>query len=135
MKDYLVLVVEDDMPQALVIKRLIEKSGADLVSVDIADSLEAARRLMAVKEYGAVSLDLGLSDSTGTMTFQAIRAISSAYIVVFSGQEKELQKVFALHDERAVVIRKPDSVSAARHIMDQVATESVAGALLFGAAG
>jgi len=95
-----VLVVEDDADVYNLIERALADNG---FAVDIAPTLERARRLLAVHEYAAVTLDLVLGDGDGCELLPELSRRSLPVIVV-SGSNRELGRAAVFVTD---VIAKP----------------------------
>lgn len=80
-----VLVVDDDrMIRELVTRSILERE--ETASVDVADTLDEARALAMEGSHDAIVLDLGLPDSSGLDTLDAIMDLTPEVpIIVLSG--------------------------------------------------
>jgi len=84
-----VLVIEDELGDAELIRWQLQESEEDNFSVQLADSLASARALIIDKgiEPDVVLLDLNLPDSLGPATVEACRQLTEAPIVVLTGMD------------------------------------------------
>jgi two-component system, cell cycle sensor histidine kinase and response regulator CckA len=81
-----VLLVDDDASYAAFVQRELDASPVTLEHVP---SLDAARRSLATHPYDAILLDLGLPDSGGVSTVEAISSIARDIPVVVLTSEKD----------------------------------------------
>jgi len=115
-----VLVCEDDPGVWQVLARLFSSEG---FAVDLAPTLERARRLLARRSYDALTLDLRLADGDGGALISEIRADEDhrlTPIVVVSGSEGHLGSSAVLV---ADVIGKPfDEARLVAAVRNAIAT-------------
>ena len=99
-----VLIVEDEDPAARRLQRLVAAQLGDVVQVDRAEDVAAARRLLAQHAFAIVLLDLDLAGRDG---FEVLRDASGARIVVVSAHSDRAIEAF----DHAVVdfVTKPVS--------------------------
>lgn len=85
----IVLVIEDELGDAELIRWQLQESDEDKFIVQLADSLAAARTLIVEGgvEPDVVLLDLNLPDSHGPGTVEACRQLTEAPIVVLTGMD------------------------------------------------
>lgn len=82
-----VLLVEDNPGDALLARRELERDPTGQFVVDEATSLHSTLEHLAKLSPDVILVDLELSDSSGLGTLRAIRAASSASIVVLTGYD------------------------------------------------
>ncbi len=123
-----ILIIEDQEEQAGMLRSLIEYVDPSII-VDVVPDLYTARLMIMQGDYDAVSVDLNLPDCRGVKTYEAVRKLTRANLVVFSGADTvtEVRKMLKNGD---AIVKKPDSPKAVDELVQQV----VAGAHL-GAAG
>ncbi len=68
------LVCEDDRDTAILLQLMLEKEG---YAVDLADSAEEARALIAGNDYHAMTLDIGLPGESGVSLIDSLRSHSA----------------------------------------------------------
>ena len=95
-----VLVVEDDVDIAGVLRRSLDKEGYD---VRIAGDGEAALAESTVFEPDAVVLDLGLPKLDGVEVCRRLRAESDAPILILTARTQTDDRVEGLEDRKSVV--------------------------------
>lgn len=93
-----ILVCEDDPHVYRQIVRALEAGG---YAVDVAPTLERARRLLATRTYAAVTLDLVLADGEGSDLLGELDRIP---VIVISGSNRDLGRAAVLVTD---VIAKP----------------------------
>ncbi len=85
-----VLLVEDNPTDAFLIQKLLKSSREIPFEVDVSETLSAALEYLSGESAEVILLDLGLPDSKGLSTLEAILAAGSATpIVVLSGMDDE----------------------------------------------
>jgi len=126
---YNILVVEDEEIQASLLRDMIEHEGGDMFHVDIVPDLHTAKIMLLKGYYGAVSLDLNLGDSRGAKTYKAIRALTSANIVVYSGAEDAVRATRKVLENDDTIIFKGDGPrEAVRNLVEQLMFGAMNGA-------
>lgn len=82
-----VLIIEDNQPDALFIKRLLNKQISPFFNFtsDHAENLESAILKLETNEYDVVLLDLHLPDSVGMETLEKIKPFTEKPIIVTTG--------------------------------------------------
>lgn len=84
-----VLLIEDDAAQARLIEHLLRRSPR-LFHVEWADCLQAGIDQLQTNEYDVIVVDLGLPDSVGLATFDAVReAAPFVPALVMTGTDSE----------------------------------------------
>ena len=71
-----VLIIEDDAPFARLLGALLNANG-DMYHIERAETLAAARERLTTRGFDFVLTDLGLPDSRGLATYQAVREPNS----------------------------------------------------------
>jgi DNA-binding response OmpR family regulator len=101
-----VLVVEDDVDIAGVLRRSLDKEGYD---VRVSEDGEAALDEAGMFEPDAVVLDLGLPKLDGLDVARALRRDSNVPIVILSGRSDETDKLVGLELGADDYVTKPFS--------------------------
>jgi signal transduction histidine kinase len=84
------LIVEDSPSDAMLLRAELEEGPLAGAALDQAGTLDAALDRLAADRYDAVLTDLGLPDSDGFATFDAIvAAAGDAAVVVLTGRDDE----------------------------------------------
>ncbi|MCB1140982.1 MAG: response regulator [Leptospiraceae bacterium] len=92
-----VLLIEDNMADALLLKSSLEEDLLTEFSISHAKLLKEGLECLKNGEFGAVMLDLGLPDSLGMNSFDKIHEYyPDIPIIVFSGNENENQAIEAV---------------------------------------
>jgi CheY-like chemotaxis protein len=94
-----ILLVEDRLPQAVMLQEQLQYYRADTFHVSWVDRLEKAIATVRETRYDAVLLDLTLPDSTGFETVAKLQAVAPLLpIVVVTGVQEEDIAVRAIHE-------------------------------------
>src|SRR5450830_1185416 len=110
-----VLVIEDEPGDALLIKIQLLERESQAFTVHLADSLAAAKKLLANGlQPDVVLLDLNLPDSNGSATVERCRALVEAPIVVLTGLDDGSAIQDAIHSGAEDYLTKGGSGSALR---------------------
>ncbi len=97
MKPIRLLLVEDNAPDALLLKHALTEAGGDAFGVTHAELLADAVRHLERQPFDAILLDLSLPDSSGLATVeQASAAAPGVPIVVMTGLEDEAMALEAV---------------------------------------
>lgn len=81
-----ILIVEDDLSFAHLVQHQLEMLGYDTQSVLIVSSLSEAQEAKIAFDAEVVLLDLGIADSNGIQTYDAINELYKfASIIILSG--------------------------------------------------
>lgn len=104
---YRVLVVDDEAAIVRFLKPALEANGYD---IQIATTVDAAMRAIAVSAPDIVLLDLGLPDGDGKDVIRHARAFSDVPIVVLSARDREAEKIDALDLGADDYVNKPFAV-------------------------
>lgn len=114
-----VLVCEDDPDVYRLLERMLTSGG---FAVDIAPTLERARRLVAAHHYSVITLDLVLADGDGATLIHELRAAAATRhtpIIVVSGSNRNLGQAGVLVSD---LIAKPfdenELIGAVRRAVD-----------------
>src|SRR4051812_38501586 len=84
------LIVEDSPSDAMLLRAELEEGPLAGAALEHASTLDAALTRLAAGRYDAVLTDLGLPDSDGFATFDAIvAAAGDAAVVVLTGRDDE----------------------------------------------
>jgi signal transduction histidine kinase len=87
---YRLLIVEDSPSDAMLLRAELEEGPLAGAALEHASTLDAALARLAADRYDAVLTDLGLPDSDGFATFDAIVAAArDAAVVVLTGRDDE----------------------------------------------
>ncbi len=119
-----VLVIEDDLEDIRLLKEELADAVGDAFTITAASSLSVARQALQQDAHDAVLLDLGLPDSDGLATLEAMRELAAGHpVVVLTGLEDEhigLQAV-ALGAQDFLVKGSADGVAVARAVRFAIA--------------
>ena len=100
------LVVEDDPSFERLVHAALATTSVPF-DVDVVDTLEAAIRAITTKKYNVALLDLGLPDSSGEATVEAMHAANAAVpIVVVTGNDDDRTALSALANGAHSFLRK-----------------------------
>lgn len=102
-----ILIVEDEAHIRRFVKIALEKGG---MTINEADSVEAALIDSACRDPELVIVDLGLPDGDGKNLIRELRSWSEVPIVVLSAREHEREKVEALDAGADDYLTKPFGV-------------------------
>jgi DNA-binding response OmpR family regulator len=99
-----VLLVEDDEDSRLLLRRVLERAGMQVV--------EASSGTQGLRElYGShpdvVLLDIGLPEIDGWRTLERIRELTDVPVMMVTGKASELEKVRALRSGADDYVTKP----------------------------
>src|SRR5215211_4352316 len=99
-----VLLIEDDEDSRLLLRRVLERAGLQVV--EAASGTDGLREL-----YGShpdvVLLDIGLPDIDGWRTLDRIRELTDVPVMMVTGKASELEKVRALRAGADDYVTKP----------------------------
>ncbi len=85
-----VLIVEDNDGDAMLIRKMLEGAEAQHFEVTRAETLSEATKLIGVKTFDAILLDLSLPDSHGIKTIESLRIVApSIPVIVMTGLSDE----------------------------------------------
>lgn len=139
------LIVEDDQALAAALADALERRG---IHSDVAMALEDARHMLAVAQYAAVLLDLGLPDGDGLALIRSLRAERSAIPVLAitarsaldarivglnSGADDYLTKPFEVDELVArlrAVLRRQGSLSGSQLTAGNLSFDTMSGDLV-----
>jgi DNA-binding response OmpR family regulator len=104
MADARVLLIEDDEDSRLLLRRILERAGMQIV--------EASTGTQGLRElYGShpdvVLLDIGLPEIDGWRTLERIRELTDVPVMMVTGKASELEKVRALRSGADDYVTKP----------------------------
>jgi DNA-binding response OmpR family regulator len=88
-----IVLVEDDLPTARSLARVLETRG---YQVCIADTVADARLLVGQSRPDLILLDLVLPDGDGLVALPALRALTDAPIIVCSARQQQVDRVLGL---------------------------------------
>jgi PAS domain S-box-containing protein len=89
-KQLKILIVEDDVVDRMLLHKLLSQSALPISDVKFAESIDTAIGFLDKDYFDVVFLDLGLPDSQGVDSFNAIYAKTpDVPIIVLSGQDDE----------------------------------------------
>ncbi|MEO6626422.1 MAG: sigma-54 dependent transcriptional regulator [Burkholderiaceae bacterium] len=111
------LVVDDDEDTA---EMLAELMAAEGFSVGTANSLRAARRMLALQPPDVVLLDLMLPDGNGMDLMDEIRALPQAEVVLVTGHASVETSVQALRLGAADYLTKPLNIKQFRGVLSRL---------------
>lgn len=93
------LLVEDDVADAKLIRLALQRTGNIRFIVDHAESLRDAQDILSQESFDVALVDLSLSDSWGGETLKVLRQISPALpIVVLTGLDDDQLSIEALQN-------------------------------------
>ena len=112
------LIVEDSPSDAALLRAELQDGPLAAARLDHASTLDAALGRLAARQYDAVLTDLGLPDSDGFATFDAIvAAAGDAAVVVLTGRDDEqLADEAVVHGAQDYVVkghRRPGDLARA----------------------
>ena len=85
-----VLLVEDQVPDALLVQRALQQDHTACFQVKVADSLGRALSMLREENFQIVLLDLGLTDTRGIETFKRyFKQSPNIPVIVLSGLDDE----------------------------------------------
>lgn len=88
-----VLVVDDELPMANVVRGYLEREGFDVTLAHTGpDAVEAAR----VHDPTVIVLDIMLPGFDGLEVCKRVRAFSDAYIIMLTARDEEVDKIVGL---------------------------------------
>lgn len=94
-----ILHVDDDASQTYLMQSILKASLREPYELVTADSLTSAMIRLAGATFDVVLLDLGLPDSRGIETFDAVKAhAADSAIIVFTGQDDDEVAGRAVHE-------------------------------------
>lgn len=102
-----VLLVDDEPTIVRALSPALKHAGYD---VDVADTGEEALRLLALRNYDVVLLDLGLPGMDGQEVIVRIREWSDLPIIVLSARDAEDDKIAALDGGADDYVNKPFAI-------------------------
>lgn len=98
-KQIQVLLVEDNLPDARLIREILAEGGMQHFEIEWIDRLSKALEYASTADVDIVLLDLSLPDSQGLETFTALHARMPAVpIIVLSGLDDERLAIKAVQD-------------------------------------
>jgi DNA-binding response OmpR family regulator len=104
MADPRVLLVEDDEDSRLLLRRVLERAGMEVIEANT--GTQGLREL-----YGShpdvVLLDIGLPEIDGWRTLERIRELTDVPVMMVTGKASELEKVRALRSGADDYVTKP----------------------------
>lgn len=119
-----ILLVEDNKADVILSKLTIERWGFPLDRLDVAESLEQARTLMSVKDYGAVFIDYKLPDGNGIDLVKDID-LEKTTVTILSGHP-DFERIRQDHEgdlSDVKFIEKPLRQEALEAFVDEVRIE------------
>src|SRR5918992_4370516 len=99
-----ILVIDDDATIRLLVRRLVEHAGGELV--EAASGQDGLRALYDTRPH-IVVLDLTMPGLDGWQTLERIRQITDVPVVMLSARADELEKVRALQAGADDYVTKP----------------------------
>jgi len=111
------VIVEDDEDSARMIGNLIGREGHSVAS---ANSIQAARRLLAMQSPDLLLLDLHLPDGSGFELLSEVELLSDTEVVLMTGQASVDTSVQALRMGAADYLVKPVSPAHLRGLLSRL---------------
>lgn len=85
MKSISILIVDDDLADIELARRILERAG-EVVEIETAMRLEQAQKLLSDQPFDLVIVDLGLPDGTGIDNVKTLKSVApNVPIIVLSG--------------------------------------------------
>lgn len=112
------LVVDDDVNAASTLSELVANEG---FTTSTANSLQEARRQMAIRRPDVVLLDLVLPDGSGMDLIQDVESRSATEIVLITGHASLESSIEALRLGAADYLIKPVNITQLQGILSRVA--------------
>ena len=113
-----VLIVDDDVNAATTLTELVANEG---FTTSMANSLQEARRQMAIRRPDVVLLDLVLPDGSGMDLIQDVESRSTTEIVLITGHASIESSIEALRLGAADYLIKPINLAQLHGILSRVA--------------
>ncbi len=113
-----VLIVDDDVNAATTLTELVANEG---FTTSMANSLQEARRQMAIRRPDVVLLDLVLPDGSGMDLIQDVESRSATEIILITGHASIESSIEALRLGAADYLIKPINLAQLHGILSRVA--------------
>lgn len=111
-----ILLVDDDEQFASATAEILEMLGH---TVDCADTVKSASRLLATRPYNRVLLDLMLPDGSGLHVLEHLPAAGSTRITIITGHPSVKNHVQSLYGINVNYLIKPISVEQLQQLLEE----------------
>lgn len=92
-----VLLVEDDVTDAMILKRVLGRNAETKFQIDHASTLAQATELMQSRDYDIAIVDVNLPDARGSQSFERLRSLDSRLpLLVLTGEDNDELAIHAV---------------------------------------